>query len=108
LYTARDFTTIWISSYFHDFQQSGPNYFSAKFLIFEVQKAATVLPKLRENITKLCKRMGGYELDIGPGAAERGRRLNGTLEINVLHVEHEIKSIKQKLQIFYTGQQPIV
>ena len=72
LYTACDITTLLISSYFCDFQQSSPNSFSAKFLIFKVQKAATVLPELWENVIKLCKRMCRSELDSGPGAAERG------------------------------------
>jgi hypothetical protein len=43
LYTACDFITPLSSSYFCGFQQSGPNYFSPKFLNFKVQKAATVL-----------------------------------------------------------------
>ena len=49
LYTACDFTTLLGSSYFCDFQQSGPNYFSAEFLIFNLRKAATVLLERREN-----------------------------------------------------------
>ena len=72
LYTARDFTTPLSSSYFCDFRQSGPDYFSAKFLIFRAQKAATVLPERRENIIKRCKRMCRFELEFGPGAAESG------------------------------------
>ena len=72
LYTACDFITLLSSSNFCDFQQSGPNYFSAKFLIFIVRKATTVLKELKENIIKHCKRMCRFELDIGPGAAESG------------------------------------
>lgn len=49
LYAACDFATLLSSSYFCDFQQSGPNYFSAKLLIFKVRKAATVLPERWEN-----------------------------------------------------------
>jgi len=40
--------------------------------MFKLQKAATVLPELKEDFIKHCKRMGRFELDIGPGAAKSG------------------------------------
>ena len=72
--------TIWSPNYVCEFQQSGPNYFHRKSLIFKVKKQSLGNRSLGKTDIKQCKITCRLELDIGPDTAESYVEYNSTLD----------------------------